>query len=103
MKMFNKPTGSPNRHEKKLTVEEHLQGISKTKNSKKLCKDELRSQKKMEGFQKIQEELVRLDQERAVRLESIKKSIEDGSYHVSGKNIAEKMINDSILYPTPRI
>ena len=59
--------------------------------------------RKLKMIRKMQEEFLRLDQNRSDEIEDLKTSYAQNAYDVPGRKIAEKMINELLLPPTPRI
>jgi flagellar biosynthesis anti-sigma factor FlgM len=47
-------------------------------------------------FSKVSASLDNLSPERAAKIESLKKQVQEGTYHVDAVKIAEKMIEDSL-------
>jgi hypothetical protein len=63
----------------------------------------MRNSGKIRPIKKIQEEFLRLDQKRSLKVDSLKRSYDLDKYDVPGKEIAKKIINEFLLPPLPRI
>ncbi|OGL46083.1 MAG: flagellar biosynthesis anti-sigma factor FlgM [Candidatus Schekmanbacteria bacterium RBG_13_48_7] len=103
MKINNQLPISPKQNDKQFEFEKNKIEKSEKIKTVTILKDKVQLSKKAATIQRIQDELLKLDKEHLMKLESIRQSVKMGTYNVSGEKIAEKMINDAIIPPTPRI